>query len=182
MGPILFVYSTTDGHTRRISERLQAVVEAQGVATRLRHLPECSDADVADSSAIVIGASIRYGKHKPEVAAFIGRHQSVLEARPSALFSVNVVARKPEKNTPETNPYLQKFLRTITWKPRLMAVFAGYLNYPRLGLVDRTMIRFIMWMTKGPTDPTAVVEFTDWNRVEAFGQEIARLPGAGSGV
>lgn len=174
MGPILIVYSTTDGHTRKICERLQTVVEARGVATRLRHLPECSDADVADSGAIVLGASIRYGKHKPEVGAFIQRHQSVLESRPSALFSVNVVARKPEKNTPETNPYLQKFLRTITWKPRLMAVFAGYLNYPSLGWLDRTMIRFIMWMTKGPTDPTAVVEFTDWTRVEAFGERIVR--------
>jgi len=24
-------------------------------------------------------------------------------------------------------------------------------------------------MTKGPTDPTTVVEFTDWSRVEEFG-------------
>ena len=172
MGPILLVYSTTDGHTRRICERLQEVVQSQGVATLLRHLPECTDADVAASGAIVLGASIRYGKHKPEVTAFITRHQTVLESRPSALFSVNVVARKPEKNTPETNPYMQKFLRTLTWKPRLMAVFAGYLNYPSLGALDRTMIRFIMWMTKGPTDPTAVVEFTDWTKVEAFGRQI----------
>jgi menaquinone-dependent protoporphyrinogen oxidase len=37
------------------------------------------------------------------------------------------------------------------------------------------MIRFIMWMTKGPTGRDAVVEFTDWPQVEAFGREIARL-------
>jgi menaquinone-dependent protoporphyrinogen oxidase len=34
-----------------------------------------------------------------------------------------------------------------------------------------------MWMTKGPTDPTAVVEFTDWNRVEAFGAQLATMAG-----
>jgi menaquinone-dependent protoporphyrinogen oxidase len=45
-------------------------------------------------------------------------------------------------------------------------------------VLDRTMIRFIMWMTKGPTDPTAVVEFTDWSRVEAFGAQLATTAGA----
>jgi menaquinone-dependent protoporphyrinogen oxidase len=40
------------------------------------------------------------------------------------------------------------------------------------------MIRFIMWMTKGPTDPKAVVEFTDWSRVEAFGDEVAQMASA----
>jgi menaquinone-dependent protoporphyrinogen oxidase len=32
-----------------------------------------------------------------------------------------------------------------------------------------------MWMTGGPTDPKAVVEFTDWGKVEAFGELIARM-------
>jgi hypothetical protein len=34
------------------------------------------------------------------------------------------------------------------------------------------LIRFIMWMTRGPTDPGAVVEFTDWQRVDAFGHAL----------
>jgi menaquinone-dependent protoporphyrinogen oxidase len=37
------------------------------------------------------------------------------------------------------------------------------------------MIRFIMWMTKGPTDPTGKFDFTDWNEVEKFGGKIAGL-------
>jgi menaquinone-dependent protoporphyrinogen oxidase len=37
------------------------------------------------------------------------------------------------------------------------------------------MIRFIMWMTKGPTDPNAVVEFTDWDKVDEFGRMITKM-------
>jgi menaquinone-dependent protoporphyrinogen oxidase len=37
------------------------------------------------------------------------------------------------------------------------------------------MIRLIMTMTKGPTDPTAVVEFTDWNQVDDLAGHIAQL-------
>jgi menaquinone-dependent protoporphyrinogen oxidase len=174
MARFLIAYSTTDGHTRSICERLKAVIEPRGHAVTVKLLNTCGAADLDACDSVVIGCSIRYGKHKPEVAQFIARHQAALEARPNALFSVNVVARKPGKDVPEGNPYLQKFLRRIRWKPRRLAVFAGRIDYPSLGPFDRTMIRFIMWMTKGPTDPTAVVEFTDWTRVEAFAEELAR--------
>jgi len=51
-------------------------------------------------------------------------------------------------------------------------VFGGKIDYPKYGFVDKTMIRFIMWMTKGPTDPNSVTEFTDWDAVEALGHRI----------
>jgi len=174
MSEVLFVYSTTDGHTRRICERLARVAQSQGRAARVMALPECQASDIQACGAIVIGASIRYGKHKPEVAAFVGRHRTAIEARPNAFFSVNVVARKPGKDVPEGNPYLQKFLRTIAWRPQRLAVFAGRLDYPSLGALDRLVIRFIMLMTKGPTDPRGVFEFTDWVRVDEFGHAFAK--------
>jgi len=37
------------------------------------------------------------------------------------------------------------------------------------------VIRFIMWLTRGPTRRDANVEFTDWARVDAFGRAIAQL-------
>jgi menaquinone-dependent protoporphyrinogen oxidase len=131
--------------------------------------------DLTPFDKVVIGASIRYGKHQQQVLDFIERNQVELESKPNAFFSVNVVARKPEKNTPETNPYLQKFLKKIAWKPDNLAVFAGKIDYPRYGFVDKHMIRFIMWMTKGPTDLTATIEFTDWNKVDEFGELISRM-------
>ena len=175
MSRLLILYSTTDGHTVRICERLRAVVEALGTSVTVKPVAEGTADDLARCDVVVIGASIRYGKHKPEVGAFIARHQAALEAKPNAFFSVNVVARKPGKDRPEANPYLLKFLRGIAWKPQRLAVFAGKIDYPSYGTLDRTMIRFIMWMTKGPTDPTAVVEFTNWGQVETFGAEIARM-------
>ncbi len=54
-------------------------------------------------------------------------------------------------------------------------MFAGKLDYPKYGPFDRFMIRFIMWITKGPTDPTTVVEFTDWQQVEAFGRVASEM-------
>jgi menaquinone-dependent protoporphyrinogen oxidase len=175
MANLLLIYSTTDGHTVTICDRLRQVVEAAGHAVKVVAVEDAGSADVEACDAVVIGASIRYGKHSQAVTEFIARNAAPLASRPNAFFSVNIVARKPNKNQPDTNPYLQKFLRRIAWKPQHLAVFAGKLDYPRYGFFDRTMIRFIMLMTKGPTDPTTVVEFTDWQQVEAFGRRMATL-------
>ena len=172
---ILIAYATTDGHTRKICERLKQVMLGLGHQVTLVLLSEADALDLQGFDRVVIGASIRYGHHQPIVAEFVARHQALLEERPSAFFSVNIVARKPNKNTPETNPYCRKFLKSITWQPRLTAVFAGKLDYPSYGFVDRQMIRLIMLITKGPTDPKAVVEFTDWAQVEAFGRKVCAL-------
>jgi menaquinone-dependent protoporphyrinogen oxidase len=175
MAKILLLYSTTDGHTSQICNRIRRVLEDDGNTVELRDLKVEPDLQQGTFDKIVIGASIRYGKHQPVVSEFIKRNQAVLEGCPNALFSVNVVARKPEKNTPETNPYLQKFLGKIDWQPQHLGVFAGRIDYPSLGFFDKHMIRFILWMTKGPTDPTGTFEFTDWEKVEEFGRSIARL-------
>ncbi|MGI9247697.1 MAG: flavodoxin domain-containing protein, partial [Woeseiaceae bacterium] len=117
MARLLIIYSTTDGHTIEICKRIKRTVEAHGDSVRLEDLKDDLPLEADNFDKIVIGASIRYGKHQPLVHEFIKKHQDVLEGHPNAFFSVNVVARKPEKNQPETNPYLQKFLKKIDWQP-----------------------------------------------------------------
>ena len=85
---------------------------------------------------------------------------------------MNVVARKENKNKPETNPYLIKFLNKISWQPKILDVFAGKIDYPKYKFLDKYAIKFIMWITKGPTDTSKVYEFTDWNRVKTFAEKL----------
>lgn len=174
MANILITYSTTDGHTRGICERIRDRIAGEHSVT-VSAMADDPDIDISPYDKVVIGASIRYGKHQQQVTDFIAKNQAILESKPSAFFSVNVVARKPEKNTPETNPYLQKFLKKIDWAPKNLAVFAGKIDYPSYGFFDRTMIRFIMWMTKGPTDLTLTVEFTDWDKVNEFADRVSSM-------
>lgn len=178
----LLLYSSVYGLSRRICERLQGHLAEQGHTAEVTPLAGCT-ADLLAYDALVIGASIRQGKHNPAVLDFIRRHQAALEARPNAFFSVNLVARKPTKNTPETNPYLQRFLANCPWKPQLLGVFAGELDYARYGSFDRHAVRFIMWLNKGPTDLKTKVEFTNWDEVARFAGRVgalvpAPMPGA----
>ena len=103
---------------------------------------------------------------------FIDQNYELLEEKGNAFFSVNVVARKPEKNSPTTNPYLKKFLENVKWKPKKLAVFAGKIEYPKYKFIDKYAIKFIMWITKGPTDTSQSYEFTDWKKVETFARDL----------
>lgn len=175
MARILIAYSTVDGHTRKIGERLRTGLEKVGHTVALHSLDARQHPDLAGFDKVVIGASIRYGKHRPSVRAFIEQHRRALETRPCAFFSVNVVARKPGKDTPEGNPYIRKFLRRTTWRPALLGVFAGAIDYRKYSFRDRHIIRFIMWLTHGPTDPGAHVDFTRWPAVDEFAHRVALL-------
>ena len=176
MAKIIILYASTDGHTRKICNRLQQVIEQLGHQVTLVPIDNEAQVDLQAFDKIVIGASIRYGKHSQKITDFINRNKQLLDSKPNAFFSVNIVARKPGKNQPDTNPYLRKFLKKITWRPKEIAVFAGKLDYPKYSFFDRTMIRLIMFITKGPTDPKAVIEFTDWQQVESFGRLIGEKP------
>ncbi|MEL4274385.1 menaquinone-dependent protoporphyrinogen IX dehydrogenase [Shewanella xiamenensis] len=171
----LIIYSTIDGQTLEICRKIKAVAEQAGEQVSLVTLEQAEALSLVDFDKVLIGASIRYGKHRPELYQFVNRNHAVLSAKINGFFTVNVVARKPLKNTPETNPYMQKFLKLSLWQPQQLAVFAGKIDYPKYGLFDRTMIRFIMWMTKGPTDLKGTFEFTDWGKVEAFGTHFSKL-------
>lgn len=174
MANILILYSTTDGHTRKICEFLQRHIEQQDNSVTLLSIDQ-APADMDTYDKIVIGASIRYGKHAKAVYDFIRAYQPQLDSLPNAFFSVNLVARKPGKNMPENNPYVKRFLKQIAWKPGHLAIFAGKLDYPKYNFWDRKIIQMIMWITGGPTNPDAVVEYTDWDQVEAFGKRVCEM-------
>ena len=167
----LIIYSSTDGHTKKICE----VIKENLINKDDHHLisiEKVSEANIESYENIIIGASIRYGNHNRKVFDFIEKNLHFLEKKNNAFFSVNVVARKNEKNTPETNPYIKKFLSRTKWKPKKLGVFAGKVDYPNYNFLNKQVIRFIMFITKGPTDTKKTYEFTNWDDVKKFALEF----------
>ena len=171
MNKILIIYSTTDGQTKRICDQLIDFSDRESDIT-LCSIENAFEKALNKYSKVVIGASIRYGKHNQLVYEFVKENREELEKKQTAFFTVNVVARKKEKDQPDTNPYMKKFLELSQWQPNKLAVFAGRIDYPSYRFFDRLIIRFIMFITKGPTDTTQTYEFTDWKKVKQFAKEV----------
>ena len=174
MSKILMVHSSTDGQTEKIINCLQQICEAHHTVKSVS-IAHAHETNLMNFDKIVIGASVRYGKHRPLVHDFVKSKLDQLKTKQTFFFSVNVVARKAEKSTPSKNPYMQKFLADTSWCPTKKEVFAGKVDYPHYGFFDKNIIRFIMFLTKGPTDTSRCHEFTDWNKVIKFGELVSRI-------
>mgnify|MGYP001359003978 FL=1 len=173
MSNTLIIYSTTDGQTVAICNTL--VKNHNTNQIKICSIEDAYEENLNNYDKIIIGASIRYGKHNPRVIEFVKKNLERFNKIKTAFFSVNVVARKKNKNTPETNPYVKKFLNKTKWKPNKLSVFAGKVDYPSYRFLDKYIIRLIMWITKGPTDVTKSYEFTNWDEVEKFSKIINEM-------
>jgi len=171
------VYASHDGHTRKIVARLAERLAALDTPAVVYDLDVAApEADkIKKASAVIIVSPVRHGRHLPKVEKFVSKNKATLKKQNLVLVSINLTARKEDKNTPETNPYMRKWIERHKLKPALGAVFAGMLDYPRYAWWERQMIRFIMLLTGGPTDGKASVDYTPWEKVDALAKRIAKL-------
>lgn len=171
---VLLIYSTTDGRSLEIMTRIAKQLEPLAYDLVNIKAVDCVHLDTYE--AILIGASIRYGRFDKAVFKFVEKHLPLLATKKTAFFGVCVTARKLNKNTPETNRYIIKFFDQIAWRPDLKAVFAGALFYPNYNFLDKTMIRFIMWMGGEKNHKmTESYSYTDWDKVDSFAKQFMEL-------
>jgi menaquinone-dependent protoporphyrinogen oxidase len=168
-------YASRDGQARKIAARIAERLAAHGIAAAPADLAttQPSPAELAPAAMVVAVLAVRYGRHLPEATRFVETFALLHRPPPLALASVNLTARKPGKDTAEGSAYLRKLIARNGLKPALATAFAGKLDYPRYDFFDKHIIRFIMLITGGPTDPSAVVEYTDWDKVDGFADAIA---------
>ncbi len=170
----LIIYSSTDGQTKKICEAIRENFNNKEFIEILP-LEDAFHLNINNYDQIILGASIRYGNYKSNLFKFIKNNIEILEIKNNAFFSVNVVARKKEKDTPDTNPYIKKFLKKTDWRPKKIEVFAGKVDYPNYNFFNKLVIRLIMFITKGPTDISQSYEFTDWIKVKKFSKELSNF-------
>jgi menaquinone-dependent protoporphyrinogen oxidase len=171
---VLLLHSSSDGQTIKILHHIESAL-GEGYQCELMDLNGLPTVDFSSYNRVLIGASIRYGHLNKQLYRFIAANQAALEKYKVGFFCVNLTARKEGKNTPETSAYMKTFLKKSPWQPKLQAVFAGALRYPRYGWFDRVMIQFIMRITGGETDTSKEVEYTDWHKVEEFAGRFSQF-------
>ncbi|WP_076416483.1 menaquinone-dependent protoporphyrinogen IX dehydrogenase [Shewanella sp. UCD-KL12] len=177
MKSVLVLYYSRGGHTARISRAVAEQIESSGNKCTVMHISEAAKVGVDWSKydCVALGACVLYGSYDKSVFAFTEKHQAALNDLPSSFYSVNVVARNPEKRVPENNKYLQKFIELSPWKPKDVKVIAGKVDYPSWRWWDRLAIQMIMKMTDGPTDPKSVIDYTDWDDVKVYANHLVSL-------
>ncbi len=177
MKTVLVVYDSRSGHTARIARRIWETIIAEGHQADMMHVLEADreGVDWNKYDLVICGAPVLYGVFRKQFLAFVNRWKAVLDAKPNSFFNVTVIARNPAKATPEGNVYCRKFLENNPWHPKDVKCFAGKVDYPNWSWIDAKLIQMIMKMTKGPTEMTAVIDYTDWDAVEEYARHCLTL-------
>lgn len=163
----IFIYSTSNGQSLKICNAINKNKESLII-----DIDKIKTVELNKFDQIIIGASVKYGDHNKKIYDFIKNNKILLETKKTGFFSVNATARKSEKNKPETNPYVIKFLKKTKWTPDNIGVFAGKIDFPNYNFLEKYIIKVIMWITNGPTDTSKTFEFTDWEDVKKFSDKI----------
>ncbi|MDR1442579.1 MAG: menaquinone-dependent protoporphyrinogen IX dehydrogenase [Bifidobacteriaceae bacterium] len=173
---VLIVHSSRFGQSEKIAQAVQEILAQSGIETETAPLTrELTRSLAFDPTGFALIASVRYGHFDKRANRLLERHRAVLDEVPTLLMTVSLTARTPEKRDPEVHVYTKKFLTKTGWKPTMVEVVAGALQYRRYNWFDAAMIRFIMKITGGERDKNADIEYTDWEQVSAAGHQFARL-------
>lgn len=171
---IAILYASHDGQTRKVALHIAGKLMDEGLILTLDDLEKTTPAleDLQEADQIVLIAPVRFGHHLPSMDRFVVKNRALLAAKRLVMVSLNLTARKEDKDTPETNPYMGKWIKKLGVQPEGRAVFAGKLNYAQYPWWEKHVVRLIMKITGGPTNLDANIEFTRWDRVDALAAQI----------
>jgi menaquinone-dependent protoporphyrinogen oxidase len=164
---VLVAYGTRAGSTAGVAERVAEVLNRNGFAAEAVRAKDVRD--IASYDAVVMGSAVRAGKLMPEALRFLDKNKAALGAKPFAAFVVCLTMKESDKKNQATaGAYLDPVRLRI--KPLSEGLFAGVLNFDKLGFVWRAMMKS---MKAEPGD------FRKWDDVEAWAATIAPLFAAG---
>lgn len=175
--PILIVYESRFGQTERIARRIEDRLRERGLPVECRDVRRLSpDLDLGGARTVLIGGSVRFGRHAAPLRAFARRRVAERGDRGGAFFSVCGAASvsTPEAMA-EAEGYRTRFLAETGWTPTLQTSFGGAVAYTKYGLLTRWLIRRIQRSKGLDTDTNRDFEYTDWDAVDEFAEAVTGI-------
>lgn len=187
MKPILVVYATREGHTRKVVEHIAGLLEREADPEVVNARELSRELDLRFYDAAILAASVHMGKHEKEMVKFVKRHRDQLEALPTAFLSISMAEagvedpdRTPEQHeaaVKEVAAHMDRFFEATGWHPDRVEPIAGALLYRDYNLLVRWVMKRIAHSSGAPTDTSRNYEFTDWEALDEFVEEfIDALP------
>ncbi|MBZ5606482.1 MAG: flavodoxin domain-containing protein [Acidobacteriia bacterium] len=183
MKPVVVVYGTREGHTRRIAERVADDFSARGVKADLidaRKLPE--NFSLENYSAAIVAASVHRQQHEGEIVDFVKRRLDELQRIPSIFLSVSLtqasvedpaapMARRAQASA-DVQRMIDRFLAETGWLPSKVKPVAGALMYSKYNFILRFIMKRIAASAGGSTDTSRDHIYTNWASLDQMAEEF----------
>ena len=175
MADFLVCYATGEGQTARVADRIATTLRDRGHETTVVDLGAGPpDRPVEAFDAVLVGASLHYGRHQRPVRRFVSEHRDALAARPTGFFqlSLSTASDDPETRAAAAG-IVEAFVEKTGWQPDRVGLFGGALRYSQYGFLTRLAMKRIAREEGGSTDTSWDHEYTDRAEVAAFARDVA---------
>lgn len=165
---ILLVYSTTEGHTKKISDRaVQHLSKTSCKVDLLNSDNPDAKPDWSAYDAVIIAGSIHQERHQDSLINFVIAHRKELDRLPTALISVSLSAATADGRAAAAG-YVERFSWVTKFTPTEVLLLAGALRYSEYDYFKIEVVKHVVMKTTGAFEPTGDHEFTDWKELERF--------------
>lgn len=184
MKPILIVYATREGQTKRVAEHIVATMLRHGTSAQLLEATDKQELDLTQYALVVLAASVHMGKHQPEMIAFVKKHKAALLDMPTVFLSLSLSEAAVENpdNPPEQRAkahaeverMIDDFFAATDFRPTAHKAVAGALVYSKYNWLIRIVMKRIARAEGGSTDTSTDHDYTDWADLDAFIANLLR--------
>jgi menaquinone-dependent protoporphyrinogen oxidase len=177
MHPIIVLYATREGHTKRVAEyivKASRSLSSPITVLDVNNLPNglCLTA----YAGVIIAASVHGGKHEPEIVNFVRSYRTDLNRMRTAFLSVSLsqAGAQDEHATPDSRAratadvkrMIDVFLTATQWHPTLIQPVAGALMYSRYNFLVRFIMKRIALRAGASSDTSRDQVFTRWHELD----------------
>jgi menaquinone-dependent protoporphyrinogen oxidase len=184
MLPVLVVYATREGQSRRIAEHAAARLERRRIAARVLNAADLPHPFALDCySAVLLVAPVHAGKHPREMRAFLRGRRAELQRLPVRLLSVSLSQAGVEderasqaqrsKAARDVHHLTDVLCKDTGFPASKVSPVAGALAYTQYSFLKRIVMRRIARQAGGSTDTTRDHIYTDFARLDAIVDQFA---------
>ncbi len=186
MRPVLILYSSSEGQTRKVVAHVIEYLTVRGKEARIDDVENPIESMKADDyRAVVLAASVHLGQHTGGMIPFARRHRHEMGRLPTAFLPISLAAASAEDETQDHSLHVRSgaevaratndFLDRTGLSPTRILPVAAALLYSRQG----RFVRFAMQCTAQDSgfDPDSQGDFEQmaWNRLDRFVDEFLNL-------
>lgn len=165
---VLVLYSSTEGQTKKIAERVASEIDGRGRnATTYDMGSEQKAPSISDFDAVIVAASVHQGFHQESAVNFVAAQRERLKSRKAAFLSVSLSAAMPDGKA-EAQGYVDRFVEATGWTPDASLSVAGAVRLSSYDYFERQVMKYIIARKGIVHDADVDYECTDWPELEAF--------------
>lgn len=170
---IRIIYHSNYGQTRKIAHRIADSLTDAGHTARALNVMSIDESHFLDHcDAMIFGAPIYSEKHSVALGKLIALHREKLKKIVTAFFSVSLAASGNQQQRTEASQCMDQFLDELHWKPDHKTIFAGGLPWREYNWFVRWTMKRVVKKAGGDTDTSKNQEYTDWEAVDEFSNQI----------